>query len=74
MDVKNKLMVTRISKGGINGESGIDICILLYIQQITNNFLSRWEIYSVLHNGLYGKRIRKNKRMDIHISITWRKK
>ena len=40
MDVKNKLMVTRISKGGINGETGIDIYILLYIQQITNNFLS----------------------------------
>ena len=73
MDVKNKLMDTRISKGGINGEIGLDINTLRYIKQITNkNFLSSTG-KSIQYSAMayMGKESeKKKKRMAIRIQIT----
>ena len=38
-DVENKHGYHGASRGGINWEAGVDICILLYIKWITNNNL-----------------------------------
>ena len=37
MDVENKLMIPEGEMGGINWDIGIDIYIILYVKEITNN-------------------------------------
>ena len=69
-DIENKFMVTRGLVGMDNWNIGIDIYTILYIKQITNNYLlystGNCSQYSVM-NGLYRKPILKRINICVYI-------